>query len=160
MESQCIVMLSRMKCNKVINSTDRVTEVTLIPGDYLGVYFSFDMTRKFTSIYCLIILLIHANVYLPCDIVVTKELFSGVTKEIFQQTYIVQTTRWLYLTFTPVRQQPDVGQTTVKILQVEIRRKSAELDRSEIYLKVDYIYIFFLNYCLYMQYWIIILDEL
>lgn len=33
-------MLSRMKCNKMINSTDMVTKVTLIPCDYLRVYFS------------------------------------------------------------------------------------------------------------------------
>lgn len=141
MESRCIVMLSRTKCNKVINSTDMVSEVTLIPRDYLGVYFS--ATRR-------------ANLYihlLPNNFVNTCKCLSPV-RYYYDKGVVLQrnkenlsanfdsaghemTLSYFYTCSTTTGCRTDDGKDTKDRNKEEVCRILYE---SGIYLKIDHIY--------------------
>jgi len=81
------------------------------------------MTRKFISIYCLIILLIHANVYLPLRYCYNKGVVLRHNKENLSANLDSTDEMTFFILFLHLFDKPDVGQTTVKTLKIEIRRK-------------------------------------
>jgi len=75
------------------------------------------------SIYCLIILLIHANVYLSLRYCYDKGVVLRHNKENLSANLDSTDEMTFFILFLHLFDKPDVGQTTVKTLKIEIRRK-------------------------------------